>query len=221
MRRVSKLTLALIAVVLIAAITAVPVFAQEIGKAFTIGKTTVVVFAPATVWQGTNAHVAIKVTNNGTEPLSDFKASLKLPEGQAKNIDYKYVTGKDGADDVSFKSSLPPGTTQYLSFTYVKPKTSMPIGVYQGGITLSTGGQTQNVPWNIDLREGQRFQATTGIIVVAILALSMTAMIGWFAYFKFVVTPSFQFFTSVPEAAVGIGLVLVFFGINLYLALSG
>jgi hypothetical protein len=205
----------LAALALLLVLTAVPVFAQGVNN-FTVGKANVVMFAPQTVWQGTNAHVVLKVTNNGTEPLSDFKAVLKLPEGQAKNIGYTYKNGKDGVDEIAFKNPVKPGETQYLSFTYINPKTAMPIGVHKATVDMSTGGQTQSATWNLDLREGTRYQASTGQIVVLILAVSFATMLGWFAYFKFVVNRQFKFFSNTLEMVVGIAIVALFFGVNIY-----
>lgn len=218
MRLVRKAWPVIPVLVLLLALTAAPVFAQGVNT-FTVGKATVVMFAPQTVWQGTNAHVVLKVTNNGTEPLSDFKAVLRLPADQAKNITYTYKNGKDGVDELTFKNPLKPGETQYLSFTYINPKTAMPLGIHKATVELSSGGQTQTATWNLDLREGTRYQASTGQIVVLILAISLATMIGWFAYFKFIVNPKFKFFSNTAEMVLGIAIVALFFGVNVYQSL--
>ncbi len=73
---------------------------------------------------------------------------------------------------------------------------------------------------NVSIREGTRYQASTGMIVVLILAVSLVTMAGWFIYFKVKVNPAFVFFKSKTEAVVAIAVIGLFFGANLALALQ-
>lgn len=209
-RKVGRVILALLA---LTAITVGIAYAEDLGSAFMMDKAQVVVFAPHTVWQGTNAHVVVKITNTGGEPVSDFKATLTLP-GDAKG----YNLPKTFTNTLSFKDAVKPGETKYLSFTYVRPKTSMALGDYKGAVTVKTGAKEVTLDWPVSIREGTRYHATTGMIVVLILAISLATMIWWFIYFKVWVNPAFVFFKSWPEAIVAILVIVLFFGANLVMA---
>lgn len=195
-------------------ITAGIALAEDLGKAFRVGNAEVVVFAPSVVWQGTNAHVVIKVTNRGSDPLSDFKATLTLPAAADK-----FTLQKTFTNTLTLKDPLKPGETKYLSFTYINPKTSLAVGDYMGAVTVKSGTQEVKVDWPVSIREGTRYQASTGMIVVLILVVSLATLIWWFVYFKVWVNPAFVFFKNIPEAVVAIAVIVLFIGANLVMAL--
>lgn len=158
------------------------------------GDVQVTMFAPSLVWGGTNAHVILKLENKGTKPV-DVEGSFRFPEG--KESQFTYGSKKDAATKDGVKQSLKelkPGETKYISFTYILPKTSAPLGVYTSNVTLKVGDSVQSIPWTFDMREGTRYQPQTEAIVYLIYGVSVGMLVFWVVYFKGFVNKSFSIF---------------------------
>lgn len=159
-----------------------------------VGDVSGTMYAPSLVWGGTNAHVIVKLTNNGSKPV-DVEGLFKFPEG--KEGQFQYGTKKDAASKDGVTQSmkgLKPGESKYVAFTYILPKNSAPLGQYSANLTLKVDGATQTIPWKFDLREGTRYQPQTDAIVFLLYGVSVGMLIFWIVYFKGFVNKSFSIF---------------------------
>lgn len=150
-------------------------------------------YSPSIVWQGTNAHVIVKLTNKGSAPV-DVDGIFKFPAGKENQFTYNQKT-KDPvpADGVTQSlKGLKPGESKYVAFTYVTPKGTAPIGSYTANVTLKAGAASQTVPWTFDVREGSRYQPETQAIVYLVMGLSLGMLVFWFVYFWGFVNRSFH-----------------------------
>ena len=149
-------------------------------------------FAPSVVWGGTNAHVIVKLTNKGSQPV-DVDGNFAFPEG--KDTQFTYGTKATAPPKEGVAQSLKglkPGESKYIAFTYVTPKVSAPLGSYTSKVTLKAGTATQTIPWTFDVREGTRFQPQTDAIVYLLYGVSGGMLVFWFIYFMGFVNRSFK-----------------------------
>lgn len=154
------------------------VWAQEVGKAFKVGAAEVTVFAPRTVWEGTNAHVIIKFENHTNQPIKDIKATLALPKGEEKRFSYK------GKTELTLPE-LKAGETKYLAFTYISPVLGKELKDYTAVVGLEVGDAKGSFNWTFSVRPGARFRQNTPEIVSTIMWVTIGMVIFWFLVFKF------------------------------------
>lgn len=158
-----------------------------------VGDVQATVYAPSVVWQATNAHVVVKMTNTGSKAVT-VDGLFKFPEGKENQFTYGTKKPNDVPKEGATKSlkDLKPGESQYIAFTYVTPKGSAQLGQYTGNLTLKVNGESKTIPWNFDVRTGAVFIAQTDSIVYMIYAISAAMLVFWFVYFKFFVNKSFR-----------------------------
>ncbi len=163
------------------------------GTEVKVGDVTATVYAPSVVWQATNAHVIIKLENNGTQPVT-VDGLFMFPEGKDNQFTYgtkaPNAAPKEGATKTV--KELKPGASQYMAFTYITPKGNAQLGQYKANLTLKAGGASQTIPWTFDVRTGAVFVSQTDSIVYMIYAISAAMLVFWFVYFKFFVNKSFN-----------------------------
>ncbi|MCL4426288.1 MAG: hypothetical protein M1553_12835 [Firmicutes bacterium] len=167
------LTLALLASLLFSQLA----WAQEMGKAFKVGAADVTVFAPRTVWEGTNAHVIIKFGNPGSQSIKDMKATLALPKGDEGRFSYK------GKTELALPE-LKAGETKYLAFTYISPVKGKELKNYTAVVTVSVGEAKGTYNWTFSVRPGARFRQNTPEIVSTIMWVTIGMVVFWFLVFK-------------------------------------
>ncbi len=158
-----------------------------------VGDVQATVYAPSVVWQATNAHVVVKMTNTGSKPVT-VDGLFKFPEGKENQFTYGTKKPNDVPKEGTTKSlkDLKPGESKYIAFTYVTPKGNAQLGQYTGNLTLKVDGASQTIPWTFDVRTGAVFLAQTDSIVYMIYAISAAMLVFWFVYFKFFVNKSFS-----------------------------
>lgn len=162
-----------------------------------VGDVQTTVYAPSLIWGGTNAHVIVKLTNTGAQPVT-VDGLYKFPEGKEGNFSYNQKT-KDPVPKEGVTQSvkdIKPGESKYMAFTYVSPKLTAPLGSYSSNLTLKVGNDSKVIPWNFDVREGTRYQPDTGGITILIYGVSIGMLVFWFVYFKGFVARSFNIWTG-------------------------
>ncbi len=180
------------AIVLAMSLVLVPT-AFAAGVVEKVGDVEATMYAPSVVWQATNAHVIVKLTNTGSKPVT-IDGLFKFPDG--KDGQFTYGTKKPNAapkDGVkNTLKDLQPGASKYIAFTYITPKDNAPLGMYAANVTLTVDGASKTIPWNFDVRTGTVFVAQTDTIVYGIYAVSVGMLIFWFIYFKGFVNKKFN-----------------------------
>ncbi|MHB0869477.1 MAG: DUF4232 domain-containing protein [Chloroflexota bacterium] len=158
-----------------------------------VGDVQATVFAPSVVWQATNAHVVVKMTNTGSKAVT-VDGLFKFPEGKETQFTYGTKKPNEAPKEGATKTvkDLQPGESKYIAFTYVTPKGSAQLGQYSANLTLKVNGESKSIPWSFDVRTGAVFIAQTDSIVYMIYAVSGAMLVFWFAYFKFFVNKSFS-----------------------------
>lgn len=160
-----------------------------------VGDVQVTMFAPSLVWGGTNAHVIVKLENKGSK-AADVEGLFKFPEGKEGQFSYGTKKPNDAPKDGATQSvkGLKPGEIKYITYTYIVPKVSAPLGLYTANVTLKVDGASQTIPWKFDVREGTRYQPETQAIVFMIYGVSIGMLVFWIVYFKGFVNKSFSIF---------------------------
>ncbi len=165
------------------------------GTEVKVGDVEATVYAPSVVWQATNAHVIVKMTNTGPQPVN-VDGLFKFPEGKESQFTYSLKKAPNNAapkDGVTQGlKDLKPGESKYIAFTYITPKSSAQLGQYTANVTLKVGNDSKTVPWTFDIRTGAVFMAQTNSIVMMIYAVSAAMLIFWYIYFKFFVNKKFS-----------------------------
>lgn len=162
-----------------------------------VGDVQTTIYAPSLIWGGTNAHIIVKLTNTGSQPVT-VDGLYKFPEGKEGNFSYNQKT-KDPVPKEGVTQSVKdvkPGESKYMAFTYVSPKVTAPVGSYSSNLTLKVGNDSKVIPWNFDVREGTRYQVDTGGITILIYGVSVGMLVFWFVYFKGFVARSFNIWTG-------------------------
>lgn len=163
------------------------------GTEIKVGDVSATVYAPSVVWQATNAHVIVKLENQGAAPAT-VDGLFKAPEGKENQFTYGTKKPNDVPKDGAKQSlkELKPGESKYIAFTYFTPKGSAQLGQYTANVTLTVGKDSKTVPWTFDVRTGAVFAAQTNSIVMMIYGISAAMLVFWFVYFKFFVNKKFS-----------------------------
>ncbi|MGE5618149.1 MAG: hypothetical protein ACM3US_02700 [Sphingomonadaceae bacterium] len=162
-----------------------------------VGDVQATVYAPSVVWQATNAHIVVKMTNTGSKTVT-VDGLFKFPEGKENQFTYGTKKPNDVPKEGATKSlkDLKPGESKYIAFTYITPKGNAQLGQYTGNLTLKVDGDSKVIPWTFDVRTGAVFVAQTDAIVYMLYAISAGMLVFWFVYFKFFVNKSFSIFAG-------------------------
>ncbi len=158
-----------------------------------VGDVQATVYAPSVVWQATNAHVVVKLTNTGSQPVT-VDGLFKFPEGKDNQFTYGTAKPNTAPKEGATKSlkDLKPGESKYIAFTYITPKSNAQLGQYTANLTLKVGNDSKTVPWTFDIRTGAVFVAQTDSIVFGIYAISAAMLVFWYVYFKVFVNKKFS-----------------------------
>jgi len=158
-----------------------------------VGDVEATVYAPSVVWQATNGHVVVKMTNTGSKAVS-VDGLFKFPEGKEGQFTYGTKKPNDAPKDGAKQTlkDLKPGESKYIAFTYITPKDNAQLGQYTGNVMLTVDGASKTIPWNFDVRTGTVFVAQTSTIVYMIYAVSVVMLVFWFVYFKGFVNKKFN-----------------------------